>query len=167
MNYGPYMKTFNGDKTRIKGEYYWLKKNNGYILRKWNGNQLRNVQQNKKNENIIIIKDGYTICKNWPEKSKRIKGTTYINGEGEERYWDGNRLRNKKHEQSYRKQYNEKNREKNAEYSRQYHEKNREKIKERCRVYHKNNYENIKVKSIKKNRKMTRKICIKVFLLIF
>ena len=34
MIYGPHRETKQGDKTRIKGEYYWVKKKIGYTLRK-------------------------------------------------------------------------------------------------------------------------------------
>ena len=126
MNYGPHRESKQGDKTRIKGEYYWVKKKIGHNLRKWDGNTHVNVQQqkeynknigkikaqqrlqklreqNKKNENIIIIKNVYGPHQKLPEVKKRIKGTTYINEKGEERYWDGCKIRNKETDRKYRK----------------------------------------------------------------
>jgi hypothetical protein len=58
MNYGPYMKTFKGDKSRINGAFYWLeKKNNNYRLSFWNGKNLRNEEYRKhyRKENINCL----------------------------------------------------------------------------------------------------------------
>tara|TARA_B100000902_G_C27311247_1_gene918538 strand:- start:2681 stop:3691 length:1011 start_codon:yes stop_codon:yes gene_type:complete len=185
MIYGPHMKTLKGDKTRIKGEYYWLKKRNGYVLRKWNGNTLWNpeqqkeyknnigkikeqerqqklIEQNKKNKNIIIIKNAYGPHQKLPEVKKRIKGTTYINEKGEERYWDGRKLKNKQKEKEYNERPEVKKRKKikgeerrkdNPDYYREYYQKHKEQINKQNREnYHKNKEERSKKAKELRNR---------------
>ena len=180
MNYGPYMKTFNGDKTRIKGEYYWLKKKNRYVLRKWDGNTLINfqqqkeyknnigkikkqerqqklIEQNKKNKNIIIIKNAYGPHQKLPEVKKRIKGTTYINEKGEERYWDGRKIKNKETSRKYRNRPEVKKAKKerrdewyknNQNYNKIRYEKNKVKILQQQKEY----YEKNKVEILKQHK---------------
>lgn len=173
MEYGPFMKTHKGEKNRIKDEYYWLKKKNGYVLKKWNGNTLwdpekqknykngkgkiikqkrlqKLIQQNKNNENIMI-KNAYGPHRKLPEVKKRIKGATYINKKGEERYWDGRKLKNKEKDREYRnrsevkeraKIKREERRKKNPYKDKEYYQMHKERINKRNREnYHKNKEE--------------------------
>lgn len=75
MNYGPHRETKQGDKTRIKDEHYWLKKKNGFVLRKWNGKKLYETQKiiNEKKRNRYKEDESYRLCVR--ERSKNYKQT--------------------------------------------------------------------------------------------
>lgn len=131
MNYGPYMKTFKGDKSRINGAFYWLdEKNNNYRLSFWNGKNLRNDDPLYKEK-----KSNYK--KEWRKKNKeRLR-------EKKKEYRKNNRAMLAKME----KDWYEKNKERVAQRGKSYREKNKEKIRERTKEYRRKNKDKFKKRS--------------------
>ena len=140
MKYGPFMKTYQGEKNRIKGEYYWIYKKNekDYSsitdnLRYFDGKRLNFTKE---------------WMDEWREKNKEnLK-------KKREEYWKKNKDKLKKKNKKWR----EKNKENLKKSKRKYYEENKEDIIAKVCQWRKDNPEKIREMRRRREKKLYVKI---------
>ena len=141
MKYGPFRKTYQGEKNRIKGEYYWLYKKNekDYSsitdnLRCFNG------------ERLIFTPDWFKNYRNEHKEETKERNKEYYE-------------KNKGKLKEVNKEYREKNKEKIKKSKRKHYEENKEDIIAKACQWRRDNPE--KAREIRRRREKKTYVKIK------